>query len=114
MQTLTTAIRPLMNPCNASCVRERKSKHTWSKYIKGASALFACYIAGNKRVVILSPPLPERFHPSGWMNYQAIEEPILKQAIACGALLQIKMVHLTVKGAEDFHYQVWLIDDTAT
>jgi hypothetical protein len=104
MQTLTTAMGPLMNPCDASCVCERKSKHAWSKYVKGASALFACYIAGNKRVVILSPPPLERFHPSGWMNYQAIEEPILKQAIACGALLQIEVVHLTVKGAKDFYY----------
>jgi hypothetical protein len=55
MQTLT----------NALCVRVRKSKDAWSKYVKGASALFACYIAGNKRVVVLSPPPPERFHPSG-------------------------------------------------
>jgi hypothetical protein len=114
MQTLTTAMGPLMDPSDASCVRERKNKHAWSKYVKGASALFACYIAGNERVVVLSPPPPERFHPSGWTNYQAIEEPILKRAIVCGALLQIEMVHPTVKGAEDFHYQVWPVDDTAT
>jgi hypothetical protein len=114
MQTLTTAMGPLMDPSDASCVRGRKNKHAWSKYVKSASALFAYYIAGNKTVVVLSPPPPERFHPSGWTNYQAIEEPILKRAIVCGALLQIEMVHPTVKGAEDFHYQVWPIDDTAT
>jgi hypothetical protein len=114
MQTLTTAMGPLMDPSDASCVRKRKSKYAWSKYIKGASALFACYIAGNNRVVVLSPPPPDRFHPSGLTNYQAIEEPILKRAIVCGALLQIEMVHPAVKGAEDFYYQVWPIDDTAT
>ena len=68
MQTLTSAMGPLMDPSDASCVRGRKSKNGWSMYVKGASALFAYYIAGNERVIVLSPPPPERFHPSGRTN----------------------------------------------
>ena len=53
--------------------------------------------------------------PSVWIDHiSGIEEPILKWAIDCGAVLQIDMVHPTVKGAENFHYQIWPVDQTAT
>lgn len=114
MQTFTMAMGPLMDPSDESFVRERMGKNGWRSYIKGASALFAYYIAGNERVLVLSPPPPERLHPSGRTNYQAIEEPILKRAIAGDApLLRIEMVHPTVKGAENFFYQIWPVDNTA-
>ena len=114
MQTLTTVMGPLMNPKDPLCLKERKSKMQWSKYIKGASVIFAWYTAGSEMVTVLSPPPPGRFHPSGITTYQAIEEPILKWAIAGGAGLRIEMVHPTVKGAESFTYQVWPVDQTAS
>jgi hypothetical protein len=114
MQTLTTAMGPLMNPSDPLCLKRKKSKVGWARYIKGASALFAWHISRGKKVTVLSPPPPQRFHPSGLTTYQAVEEPILKRAIACGAVLQIDMVHPTVKGAENFRYQIWPIDQTVT
>ncbi|KAF2177152.1 hypothetical protein K469DRAFT_810030 [Zopfia rhizophila CBS 207.26] len=80
----------------------------------GVSAVFAWCISRGEKVTVLSPPPPERFHPSGLTNYQAIEEPILKKVITSHALFQIEMVHPTVKRAENFSYQVWPVDNTAT
>lgn len=79
MATLTTAMGPLMNPDDPLCLKKKKkSPGGWSKYIKGASAIFAWRISRGERVLVLSPPPPERFHPSGRTDYQLIEEPILK------------------------------------
>ncbi|KAF2499200.1 hypothetical protein BU16DRAFT_453839 [Lophium mytilinum] len=111
MQTLTTAMGPLMDKADSLCLKKSKNGPQWSKYIKGASAVFAWYISSGEKVTTLSPPPPERFHPSGMTNYQAIEEPILKWAIADRAILRIEMVHPTVKGAENFSYQMWPIDE---
>lgn len=114
MQTLTTAMGPLMIPEHPLCLKGRKSQKQWSKYVKGASAVFACHISRGEKVTVLSPPPPERFHPSGLTNYQAIEEPILKGEIEGSALLRIEMVHPTLKGAENFSYQIWPVDETPT
>jgi hypothetical protein len=73
------------------CLKGRISKIQWSKYIKGASVIFTWYMAGSEMVTVLSPPPPGRFHPSGMTTYQAIEEPILKWAIAGGANLRIEL-----------------------
>ncbi|KAB5581237.1 hypothetical protein GE09DRAFT_1256600 [Coniochaeta sp. 2T2.1] len=108
MQTLTTAMGPLRDPEHPSCLRRKKSAPAWSRYVKGASALFACHISRGKRVVALSPPPPDRFHPCGGTNYQEIEEPILKRV----GLLEIEMVHPSVNGAESFRYQIWPVDMT--
>jgi flagellar biosynthesis GTPase FlhF len=62
----------------------------------------------------LSPPPPERFHPSGQTNYQAIEEPIVKGMLGTSAVSRIEMVHPTVKGAENIYYQIWPVDNTTT
>jgi len=114
MQTLTTAMGPLMVNGNPLCFKKKKRKSEWSLYIKGASAVFAWCILEGEKVTVLSPPPPERFHPSGLTNYQAIEEPILKWDKMSHAVLQIEMVHPTVKGAENFRYQIWPVDKTAT
>ncbi|KAG9235613.1 hypothetical protein BJ875DRAFT_344071, partial [Amylocarpus encephaloides] len=114
MQTLTTAIGPLMDLSHPLCLRKQKSKDAWSKYIKGASAIFASYISRGEGVTVLSPPPPERFHPSGQTNYQAIEEPIVKGLLGTSAVSRIEMVHPTIKGAEDINYQIWPVDNTAT
>ena len=96
------------------CLQNQKSSNAWGKYVKGASAIFACYILRGERVTILSPPPPDRFHPSGQTNYQAIEEPIVKGLLGTSTVSRIEMVHPTVKGAEDTYYQIWPVDDTAT
>ncbi|EUC40076.1 hypothetical protein COCMIDRAFT_62452, partial [Bipolaris oryzae ATCC 44560] len=114
LQTLTTAMGPLMNLDDPLCPKEKKSKQKWSKYMKGASVIFAWYITKGEKVTVLSPPPPRRFNPSGMTTYQAIEEPILRWAIAGGAILRIEMVHPTVKGAENFAYEVWPVDQTAS
>ena len=114
MQTLTTAMGALMDPSHPLCLRKKKSKEAWSKYMKGASAIFAWYISRGEKVTVLSPPPPERFHPSGQTNYQTIEEPIVKGLIGANAVSQIEMVHPSVKGAEDIFYQIWPVDNTTT
>ncbi|KAK7177763.1 hypothetical protein PMIN03_012681 [Paraphaeosphaeria minitans] len=114
MQTLTTAMGPLMDPEHPSCLRKKKSAKQWKMYIKGASAVFAWCISRGDRVTVLTPPPPERFHPSGLTNFQAIEAPILKWSMARNAHLRIEMVHPNVKGAEDLYYQTWPIDETET
>ncbi|KAF5848980.1 hypothetical protein GGP41_010118 [Bipolaris sorokiniana] len=63
MQTLTTVMGLLMDKKNPLCPNHDKTRSSWTKYIKGASAVFAC-------------------------------------------------VHPMVKGAEDFRYQIWPVDDT--
>ncbi|KAG5298018.1 hypothetical protein I7I48_07337 [Histoplasma ohiense] len=111
MQTLTTAMGPLMVSDHPSCLKSKKSRESWSRYIKGASAVFAYHISKGEKITVLSPPPPTRFHPDGLANYQALEEPVLKGAIRGSAVSRIEMVHPTVKGAEDFCYQVWPADD---
>ena len=111
MQTLTTAMGPLMDEKSSLCPRRRKSDKAWSKYIHGASAVFAWHIARSDRVTVLCPPPPQRFHPSGLSYFQTIEEPILRAAIAKGAVLRIDLVHPKVKEAENFRYQLWPLDE---
>jgi hypothetical protein len=49
MQTLTTAMGPLMmKKKNPSCVKQRKSKKQWLRYVHGASALFADHVAKSR------------------------------------------------------------------
>jgi hypothetical protein len=96
------------------CLRNQKSSDAWGKYVKGASAIFAWYISRGERVTVLSPPPPERFHPSGQTNYQVIEEPIVKGMLGTRTVSRIEMVHPTVKGAENISYQIWPVDNTTT
>ena len=114
MQTLTTAMGPLMDFSHRLCLREKKTDYKWSQYLKGASAIFAWYISRGEKVTVLSPPPPERFHPSGATSYQAIEEPIIRGKLEARAVSRIEMVHPTVKGAENIHYQIWPVDETTT
>jgi hypothetical protein len=44
MQTLTTAMGPLKTLEHPYYLRKSKSEKAWSKYIKGASVLFAYYV----------------------------------------------------------------------
>ncbi|KAK2853271.1 hypothetical protein FQN49_005238 [Arthroderma sp. PD_2] len=88
------------------------SSKRWSKYMKGASAIFAYYISQGTAVTVLTPPPPHKFNPSGRTNYQALEEPVLKGVFGGKAVSRIEMVHPTVNGAENFSYQAWPMDET--
>ncbi|KAJ6027405.1 uncharacterized protein N7446_004000 [Penicillium canescens] len=112
MQTLTTAMGPLMRKECTQCRRKEISAQKWSKYIHGASAVFAWRIAQDQTVTLLSPPPPGRFHPTGLSFFQVIEEPIIKTRSGQNALCRIMMVHPTVKGAADFPYEIWPNDES--
>ena len=80
--------------------------------MKGASAMYAYHIAQNKELVtVLSPPPPDQYNPYGGSNYQTLEEPILKGKLG-PKVARIEMVHPTIPGAEEFHYQIWPNDET--
>jgi hypothetical protein len=110
MQTLTTAMGPLMMTQHPSCPKRKKSLKGWKRYIKGASGLFATYLPRGYVVTVLCRPPPQRLHPEGSTTYQTMEEPFLK-AICGAAVSRIEMVHPTVQGAEAYRYQVWPIDE---
>lgn len=105
MQTLIKILGPLMDQWHGN-------KKQIRKYMKDASAIFALYISHGDTVTVLSPTLPERFHPSRQTNFQIIEEPILKGLAGGKSVSRIKIIHPMVKGAEHFHYQIWPVDET--
>lgn len=114
MQTLTTAMGPLMMPEHPRCLKSHKSPLAWSRYIHSASAIFAWQIARGECVTVLTPPPPDRFNPSGFTYYQVIEQPIIKGAVGHDSLCRIDVVHPMVKSAEDFSYQLWPDDNKST
>lgn len=58
LQTLTIAMGPLMNKKHPDCLKSKKTPHEWSRYVHGASAVFAWHIAQGEKVTLLSPPPP--------------------------------------------------------
>lgn len=112
LQTLTSAMGPLMDPEHLMFAKKLKSDAQWSQYVKGASILFAQHIARGERVVVLCRPPPEKFHPSGITNYQALEEPVLKACIGMNSQFVLEMCHPMVPGAENYCYEVWPTDKT--
>jgi hypothetical protein len=113
LQTLTTAMGPLMNNDNPACPKKKKSHNQWVQYVHGASALFAFRISKGNLVTLLTPPPPGRFHPSGATSFQAIEEPIVKGHVGNHAVERIVAVHPTVCGASRIRYQIWPEDESA-
>jgi hypothetical protein len=107
MQTLTTAMGPLMENDSPARSATKKSRTTWTKYIHGASALFAWHVSKGECVTVLSQPPPERFHPSGATSFQIIEEPIIKGRLGNRPVQRIDVVHPTVLGAFKASYQLW-------
>lgn len=114
LQTLTTAMGPLMDEDHPKCLKSKKSSHQWSQYVHGASAIFAWHIARGEKVTVLSPPPPERFHPSGLTYYQAIEKPIIQGQLGRCAVHRIILVHPTVTESEEFLYEIWPVDKSST
>jgi len=114
MWTLTSAMGPLMNPKSASCSKKHKSLDEWSRYVRGASAIFALHVKSGETVTVLARPPPTRTNPTGRSTYQEIEELILKSPQGTGRALRIDMVHFTVVGAERARYQVWPNDEVGS
>jgi hypothetical protein len=109
LQTLTTAMGPLMNEKHPECLKSKKNLRQWSRYVHGASAIFAWRIAQGEKVTLLSPPPPERFHPSGLSYYQLIEEPIIQGLINQNAVQKILITHPMIAENEDEEsfYELW-------
>lgn len=112
MQTLTTAMGPLMVTKHPSCAKGRKTRKEWSRYVQGASGLFADQMPKGHVVTVLSRPPPQKLHPQGLSTYQTIEEPVLKGTVGGATVSRIEMVHPTVVGAEAYRHQVWPVDET--
>jgi hypothetical protein len=106
MLTLTSAMGPLMDRKDQRCLRRIKKPSSWSKYIKGASVIFARYACrrGIVRVLTLPPSWAEFIRPRS--TYRTIEEPILKGASGCCCAVQIHTVHLLTTLGE-LEYQTW-------
>ncbi|KIH92836.1 hypothetical protein SPBR_09122 [Sporothrix brasiliensis 5110] len=108
MQTLSTAMGPLRT---RDALRKRLGKNGMTKYMRGASAEFAWYIASTSHVVtVICPPPPQRFNPNGGTNMQLVELPILTGIVGGRAVAKIIAIHPTVPEAVDFRYQLWPID----
>lgn len=109
LQTLTTAMGPLMDEKHPECLKQKKNHQQWSRYIHGASAIFAWRISQGERVILLSPPPPERFHPSGLSYYQLIEEPIIRGLLDQNSVQKILITHPMIEKGEDkeFYYELW-------
>lgn len=113
LQTLTTAMGPLMDTDSPHCPKRDKGKREWTKYVLGASAIFAWYISKGDLVTVLTHPPPDLFHPSGKTSYQVIEEPILKGMLGNHPVGRIELVHPSVPNAPVQRYQIWPRDESS-
>jgi hypothetical protein len=106
MLTLTSAMGPLMDGTDQRCLRRDKKLEEWSKYVKGASGIFARYACrrGIVRVLTLPPFWAEFIRPES--TYRTIEEPVLKGTLGCCCAVQINTVHLLATLGE-LEYQTW-------
>ncbi|CAK7242657.1 MAG: hypothetical protein STHCBS139747_004153 [Sporothrix thermara] len=109
MRTLST----VMGEVKTSKQPHGKKKKSWTKYMRGASAVFASKITADRVVTVLCPPPPHRFNPGGGTNMQMVELPILTGIIGGHAVSRIEVVHPMVKGAENARYQLWPNDEVA-
>ncbi|KJZ70601.1 hypothetical protein HIM_09989 [Hirsutella minnesotensis 3608] len=110
MQTLTTAMGPLMDKSHLLCPKNKKGKKRWTKYVHGASALFAWRISKGESVTVLSRPPPERFHPSNCTSFQVIELPIVTGKFGNRSVKEIRIIHPGRPETTGFSYQLWPLD----
>ncbi|KAF5012727.1 hypothetical protein FDECE_1220 [Fusarium decemcellulare] len=110
-RTLSMAMGPLMKRDDSPCFKAGNGKGSLTRYMRGASALFAWHITADDVVTILCPPPPDRLNPGGGTNMQLVELPILTGMIGGRSVTRIDLIHPEVKGAEDFRYQLWPVDE---
>ncbi|KAK3617502.1 hypothetical protein LTR22_026714 [Elasticomyces elasticus] len=104
LKTLTMAMGSLYTDKNR---RSHKSTKSWSKYMKGASWVFAQHACHDRYAIVLTNAPPNVYSTREHSNYREIEEPILKGSEADQHAIQIEYVHPTVPGAKCFRYQIW-------
>ncbi|KAK3616721.1 hypothetical protein LTR56_025773 [Elasticomyces elasticus] len=104
LKTLTMAMGSLYTDKKR---RSHKSTKSWSKYMKGASWVFAQHACHDRYAIVLTNAPPNVYSTREHSNYREIEEPILKGSEADQHAIQIEYVHPTVPGAECFRYQIW-------
>jgi hypothetical protein len=106
MLTLTSAMGPLMDRKDPSCLRRYKELEEWRKYIKSASGIFARYACkrGIVRVLTLPPSWAGFIPPES--TYRNIEEPVLRGRSGCCCAVQINTLHLLTT-LEELEYQTW-------
>lgn len=104
--TLTSAMGPLMDVTDPRCLKWTKKQKQWSKYVKGASGIFARYACGHGivRVLTLPPSWSGSLRPKS--SYLTIEEPVLKGVSGCFCAVQINTVHL-LESSRALEYQSW-------
>lgn len=98
------AVGSLYTANNGLCEKNTKSR---SKYMKGASWIFASQACHDRHAIVLTNAPPNIYSTRQRSNYRDIEEPILKGFKAVGHATEIHYVHPSVPGAEQFRYQVW-------
>ncbi|KAK1995038.1 hypothetical protein LX36DRAFT_726288 [Colletotrichum falcatum] len=109
-QTLTTALGPL------KALEMSKKGQARSRFMKGASAIFSWFISQGDSVVVLLPPPPNQFHPSGLTNLQDFEMPIVKGLLQDGSVRRIDAIHpeAATEEARNSSHQIWPYDETTS
>ncbi|RMY21054.1 hypothetical protein D0867_03568 [Hortaea werneckii] len=82
-------------------VKSGKSK-SWSKYMKGASWIFAQHACQSRYATVLTDVPLDVYSKRKHSNYRQIEEPILKGSEAGRRTIQIDYVHPRLPGAAAF------------
>ncbi|KAF2159205.1 hypothetical protein M409DRAFT_33047, partial [Zasmidium cellare ATCC 36951] len=107
LKTLTTAMGSFYSDHGSASLRSRKSKKSWSTFMKGASGVFAQHACYSRHAIVLTKPPPNIYSTRPGSNYRNIEEPILKGFGSDIRTIRIDYAHPVVTGAECFVYQRW-------
>ncbi|KAK3676491.1 hypothetical protein LTR78_003767 [Recurvomyces mirabilis] len=107
LKTLTIAMGSLYAKGSQGRPKSRKSKKAWSKYMKGASWIFAQQACQNRYAIVLTNAPPNVYSTREDSSFREIEEPILKGIESDRHTIQIEYVHPKFSGAASFRYQTW-------
>ncbi|KAI7293805.1 hypothetical protein KC343_g148 [Hortaea werneckii] len=115
LKTLTMAMGDLYTDNVKKPLRSAKpgKSKSWSRYMKGASWIFAQHACQGRCAIVLTNAPPHVYSQRKHSNYREIEEPILKGFEAGRRTIQIEYVHPRIPGAAGFRYQVWPEDWSA-
>ncbi|KAI7531853.1 hypothetical protein KC331_g13882, partial [Hortaea werneckii] len=115
LKTLTMAMGNLYTENSRKPLRSAKRSKfkSWSRYMKGASWIFAQHACQGRRAIVLTNAPPHVYSKRKHSSYREIEEPILKGFEAGQRTNQIDYVHPNIPDAAGFRYQVWPKDWSA-